>query len=144
MWYTRTEQTLRAGLMYTNLSVFITGPVGYALGSIGGGHQWKYYFYILGGISIIWAAIVGIFLPDSPTKAKLVTERQKAITVEKLRADQTGVENKMLKKEQVWEALLDPKTWLLFFFNIFCSIPNGGLTSTFTPHSASHFLTCNV
>lgn len=58
-----------------------------------------------------------------------MTEREKAITVERLRADQTGIENKTFKKDQVYEALTDPKTWLMFFFNVFVSIPNGGLTS---------------
>jgi hypothetical protein len=48
-----------------------------------------------------------------------------------MRADQTGIENKTFKKEQMWEAFRDPKTWLMFMFNIFISIPNGGLTSMF-------------
>lgn len=73
--------------------------------------------------------VLGIFLPDNLKRAKFVTEREKAITVERLRADQTGIENKTFKKEQMIEAFTDPKTWLMFAFNIFCSIPNGGLTS---------------
>ncbi len=39
------------------------------------------------------------------------------------------MENKTWKKDQFIEALLDPKTWLMFFFNVFVSIPNGALTS---------------
>jgi hypothetical protein len=78
------------------------------------------------------ACIVGLFLPDNPVKAKFISERQKAIVIDRLRADQTGVENKKFKKEQMIEAFLDPKTWLMFLFNVWISIPNCGLTN-FTP-----------
>jgi hypothetical protein len=33
------------------------------------------------------------------------------------------------KKEQMIEAFLDPKTWLMFLFHIWISIPNGGMTN---------------
>lgn len=72
-------------------------------------------------MTIVWACVIGIFLPDNPVKAKFVTERQKAIVIDKLRQDQTGVENKTFKKEQMVEAFLDPKTWLMFFFQIWIS-----------------------
>lgn len=81
----------------------------------------------------MWSVVLGIFLPDNLARAKFVTEREKAITVERLRANQAGIENKTFKKEQVVEAFTDPKTWLMFAFNIFCSIPNGALTSMSKP-----------
>jgi ACS family allantoate permease-like MFS transporter len=115
--------------MYTNLSVILSGPIGYGVGAIAGGHQWRWYFIILGSISLVYSVILGLFLPDSPPRAKCVTEREKAITVDRLRADQLGIENKKFKREQMLEAFRDPKTWLMFAFNIFASIPNSGLTS---------------
>ncbi|KAF4121379.1 Allantoate permease [Geosmithia morbida] len=132
MWYTRREQPIRTGLMYTGLSVCFTGPIGWGIGFLSGEHRWRAMFWITGGVTIVWACVVGIFLPDSPVEAKFVTERQKAIVIDRLRADQTGVENKNFRGEQVVEALTDPKTWLMFLFNIFISIPNGGLTN-FSP-----------
>ncbi|KAH8651416.1 MFS general substrate transporter [Xylariales sp. PMI_506] len=129
MWYTRHEQSLRTGLMYTNLSVILSGPIGYGIGAISGGHQWKYYFIVLGSISLVWSLVLFTFLPDNLKRAKFINEREKAITVERLRPDQTGIENKTFKREQMVEAFTDPKTWLMFAFNIFCSIPNGGLTN---------------
>ncbi|KAF5246459.1 hypothetical protein FANTH_6831 [Fusarium anthophilum] len=129
MWYTRSEQPIRTGLMYTGLSVCFTGPIGWGIGFLAGEHQWRAMFWICGGITIVWAFVLGLFLPDSPVKAKFVTEREKAIVIDHLRVDQTGVENKTFKKEQMIEAFLDPKTWLMFMFNIVISIPNGGLTN---------------
>lgn len=43
-----------------------------------------------------------------------------------------GIENKTFRKEQVFEALLDIRVWLMFLFNLWISIPNGGLTN-FSP-----------
>ena len=80
-------------------------------------------------MTIVWACVIGLLLPDNPVKAKFVSEREKAIVIDKIRGDQTGVENKTFKKDQMIEAFLDPKTWLMFFLHIFISIPNGGLTN---------------
>ncbi|KAF7980220.1 hypothetical protein HWV62_39331 [Athelia sp. TMB] len=38
--------------------------------------------------------------------------------------NQTGVENKLFKKEQFIEALIDPKTWLFALFTLLDNIPN--------------------
>ncbi|CZR56543.1 related to DAL5-Allantoate and ureidosuccinate permease [Phialocephala subalpina] len=120
MWYTRKEAPLRTGLMYTGLSVLIKGPLGFAIGTIPG------------ALTIAFGFVIGIFLPDSPVKARFITEREKMIHVERMRADQLGIENKTFKPSQMWETFRDSKTWLMFMFNIFISIPNGGLTN-FSP-----------
>lgn len=83
-------------------------------------------------MTILWAMLSGLVLPDNPTTAKFLSEREKVVAVARLQADQTGIENKRWKMEQVKEALTDVKTWLLFFFNLFVALPNGGLTN-FTP-----------
>ncbi|KAF2023988.1 MFS general substrate transporter [Setomelanomma holmii] len=105
MWYSRREQPLRTGLMYTGLSVCFTGPIGWGIGFLSGEHQWRAMFWITGVMTI------------------------KAIVIDKIREDQTGVENKTFKREQMIEAFLDPKTWLMFFFHIWISIPNVSLTN---------------
>ncbi|KAI9742371.1 MAG: hypothetical protein M1818_003904 [Claussenomyces sp. TS43310] len=106
--------------------------IGIRIGFIGASDKWRWMFWITGIMTIVYALVIGIFLPDNPVKAKFVSEREKAIAVDRVRADQTGVENKTFKKEQMIEAFLDPKTWLMFLFNIWISIPNGGLTN-FSP-----------
>ncbi|KAM3448636.1 hypothetical protein MY3296_007595 [Beauveria thailandica] len=132
MFYSRSEQPLRTGLMYTGLSVCFTGPIGWGIGFLSGDHQWRSMFWITGAVTVAWALVIGAFLPDSPVRAKFITDRQKGIVIDRLRADQTGVENKNFKWEQFREALFDLKTWLMFLFHIVISIPNGGLTN-FTP-----------
>jgi hypothetical protein len=90
---------------------------------------WRSFFWITGGITLIYAVIVGIFLPDNPVKAKFISQREKYVAVERMRADQLGIENKTFIRSQIWELVKDPKTWLMFFFHVWVSIPNGGLTN---------------
>src|SRR2546429_2084493 len=54
-------------------------------------------------------------LPDSPVTAKGLSTQEKRIMVDRLRANQTGVENKHLKPYQVKEAFMDYKLYLFFF-----------------------------
>ena len=70
-----------------------------------------------------------IFLPDSPVTAKGLTLREKKIAVERLRGNQTGVENKHLKGYQVKEAFLDPKLYLFYLLGVVGNIPNGGISN---------------
>ncbi|KAK8069921.1 hypothetical protein PG994_006537 [Apiospora phragmitis] len=129
MWYTRAEQPLRTGLMLTGLSVCFTGPIGWGVGFLHDDHQWRAMFWITGGITIAWAVFIGLLLPDNPVKANFLESREKAIAIERLRADQTGIEKKRFNKKQMIEAFTDPKTWLMCLFHLTISIPNGGLTN---------------
>ena len=53
------------------------------------------------------------FMPDSPGRAHFLSEEERIAAIERIREEQGGTENKMLKKEQVAEALLDIRTWLI-------------------------------
>ena len=70
-----------------------------------------------------------IFLPDSPVTAKGLNHHEKRIAVERLRDNQTGIENKHLKWYQVRETFTDPKTYLFFALGIVCNVPNGGISN---------------
>lgn len=54
-----------------------------------------------------------LFMPDSPANALLLTREERIAAIERIRDEQSGTENKRLKKEQVVEALLDVRTWLI-------------------------------
>jgi hypothetical protein len=53
-------------------------------------------------------------MPDSPMKAKYLTERERIIAVKRLRANQMGIQSGEWKWEQVIETLIDLKTWCWF------------------------------
>jgi MFS family permease len=101
-WYTRKEQPLRIGLWYTanGAGIALGGLLGYAIGHIRGAlPSWRYEFIIIGCLCCSWGIVIGIFMPDSPVTAKFLNRREKRVAVERLKGNQTGVENKHLKVE---------------------------------------------
>lgn len=61
--------------------------------------------------------------------AFFLNDREKYHAVQRLAENKTGITNRQWKWDQALEAAIDPKTWVLFFFNIAINIPNGGLTT---------------
>lgn len=70
-----------------------------------------------------------IFLPDSPVTAPGLNKRERRIAVDRIRENQTGVENKHLKPYQILEAFMDYKLYMFFILGIVCNIPNGGISN---------------
>ncbi|PGH23899.1 hypothetical protein AJ80_01961 [Polytolypa hystricis UAMH7299] len=131
-WYTSSEQPLRLETYYcTNgIATMFGGLMGYAIGHINTGLQrWMYVFIIFGSISLVAGVLTVIFLPDLPSTAKFLTERERAIAVDRVVANRQGVKNRHFKSYQVKQAFLDPKTWLLFIMAIGAQVPNSALTS---------------
>ena len=73
-----------------------------------------------------WSIFAFVFLPDTPMNAFFLTHQEKVFWIQRLSGNKTGIVNNLWKWEQVLEAIVDPKTWLIFFFNIAINIPNGG------------------
>jgi MFS family permease len=118
MWWRRGEQTLRTS--YWNAMNGITMIVGslftYGLGHIESKVMFKYQiiFLFCGLLTVVYAVVVLVLMPDSPMEAKYLTEREKVIAVERLRANQMGVASREWRWDHVWETLLDFKTWCWF------------------------------
>jgi MFS transporter, ACS family, allantoate permease len=74
---------------------------------------YKILFLLLGALAILVGISVLIWLPDSPVHARVLTRREKIAALERVRDGQGGTENHHLKKEQVWEAVTDIRTWLI-------------------------------
>lgn len=132
MWYTRRQQPVRIGLWYTanGFGIALGGLLGFGIGHIKGDlASWRYEFLVIGALCCIWGTVMYIFLPDSPVTAKGLNNKEKRIAVERLRDNQTGVENKHFKWYQVREAFTDYKTYLFFLLGMVCNIPNGGISN---------------
>ncbi|KAK4550107.1 hypothetical protein LTR36_003074 [Oleoguttula mirabilis] len=132
MWYTRRQQPIRIGLWYTanGFGIALGGLLGFGIGNIKGAlPSWKLEFLIIGALCCIWGVVMFIFLPDSPVTAKGLSQREKRIAVERLRENQTGVENKHFKPYQVRDAFSDIKLYLFFFLGVVGNIPNGGISN---------------
>ncbi|KAL4902344.1 hypothetical protein BDW74DRAFT_186881 [Aspergillus multicolor] len=131
-FYTKTEQPPRNALVFAAASSIINGFLSWAVGHIPSSAPlaiWQYLFLITGSVSTLWSIVAFVFLPDSPLNAFFLSEREKFHSVQRLAENKTGISNRQWKWDQALEAIIDPKTWILFFFNIAINIPNGGLTT---------------
>lgn len=61
--------------------------------------------------------------------AFFLSDQEKHYAVQRLAENKTGIVNKQWKWDQALEAIIDPKTRIIFFFNIAINIPNGGIHS---------------
>jgi len=128
-WYRKSEMPPRNALVFAAMSSVVNGFLSWAVGHIpedAALARWQYLFIIVGTISMAWSIFALIFLPDTPMNAFFLTKNEKIFWVQRLAENKTGIVNRTWKWDQALEALIDPKTWLIFFFNIAINIPNGG------------------
>ncbi|KAF6826090.1 allantoate permease [Colletotrichum musicola] len=133
MWYKRQEQPPRMGIWYLGTG---GGTIVGSLISFGFQHyqssgftSWQIMFLICGIITVAVGITVILVLPDNPMSAKFLTPEEKAWAIERLRANQTGVENKHFKWPQFVECFTDPQTYLLALITISSNVPNGAVSS---------------
>ena len=89
--------------------------------------SWQAIFITYGCLSVLWGVFVGYWMPDSPMKAKCFSEEDKRLMVERVRSNQTGLQNKRFRPEQVKEAFMDPQTWCYCLIAICTTLPTSGL-----------------
>jgi hypothetical protein len=136
MWWRRREMPMRLGAWYAmnGITNMLGSLMTYGLGHIDSPHLHSYQiiFLFFGLITVAYSFVVLFFMPDSPTKTKILTEEEKLIAIERLRQNQMGVESYSWNWAHVKEAALDFKTWNWAFMLFAISVPSGGI-STFGP-----------
>ncbi|GKT88756.1 allantoate permease [Colletotrichum tofieldiae] len=132
-WWRRSEQTLvTSSWNAMNGVTFIVGSLfTYGLGHIESDKLYKYQiiFLFCGLLTVTYSFIVLVLMPDSPMSAKYLTEREKVIAVERLRANQMGIQSGVWRWDHVWETFMDLKTWCWFVLVIAISIASGGIST---------------
>ncbi|EJD04860.1 MFS general substrate transporter [Fomitiporia mediterranea MF3/22] len=128
MFYTRREITLRIGYWFlmNGVAEITTGFLAFGALHITTANfePWKWLMIICGIITIVAAVCYWFLFPDSPTTAWFLTPEERVIAVNRIKANQTGVENKHFKKEQMIECLTDPKTWIFALYAGIRNVPN--------------------
>ncbi|KAI9631776.1 MFS general substrate transporter [Dioszegia hungarica] len=134
-WYTRAEQPFRQTIWYT--SVGAGGMIGAFLAagiaklSDNPVPRWQLIFYILGAITTAWGFVLLFLLADSPADAFWLKKDIRALAVVRVAGNGTGIKSRKFNKRHALQALLDPKTWLLFISTFAGALPNG-VTSNFS------------
>lgn len=90
-------------------------------------HSWQAIFIAYGTLSVLWGIFVIWWLPDSPMRAKCFTEEDKHLMVERVRSNQTGLQNKKFRPEQMKEALMDVQCWCYCIIAFCTTLPTSGL-----------------
>ncbi|WWD09811.1 hypothetical protein V865_007939 [Kwoniella europaea PYCC6329] len=126
MWWRKSEQGWRTGMMFSTLSSVVNGLLSFALQFYNPGPiaRWRLLFVLMGCFSVMVGTANFFVIPANPAEAWWLTDRQKVIAIKRTASNQTGVMNHKIKWDQIKEALLDVKTWLI---NVSLNIPNGGL-----------------
>lgn len=133
-WYTQEESFLRTTIYYSWNGVGTILGCGIAYGcyiyresySIAG---WRVLFVITGLITVVLGFILLFHIPDNPPDAWFLTKREKSLVFQRVKNSDQGYGNPEWRWYQFRESLLDPRTWLGFFYAISSNIPNGGLGS---------------
>ncbi|KAH8896338.1 MFS general substrate transporter [Thozetella sp. PMI_491] len=131
MWYKRSEQaeTVTYWYMMNGGQQIVGGLFAYCFSLIGPGpiKSWQALFLTYGIITVIWGFFVFFWMPDSPMRAKCFTEEDKRLMVERVRENQTSLQNKKFRREQAIEALRDPQTWGYCLISVCTTLPTSGL-----------------
>ncbi|KZM19890.1 uncharacterized protein EKO05_0004313 [Ascochyta rabiei] len=140
IWYKRSEQAqvVTYWYMMNGAQQMVGGLLAYAFSQIrhpsykpNPGHaairSWQAIFITYGCISFLWGLFVIYWLPDSPMRAKCFSEEDKKLMVERVRSNQTGLQNKTFRAYQLKEALTDPQTYCYMLIQICTTLPTSGL-----------------
>lgn len=60
-------------------------------------------------------------------RAKCFSEEDKKLMIERVRSNQTGLQNRKFRAYQIKEALLDPQSWCYCLIAICTTLPTSGL-----------------
>ncbi|KIY73206.1 MFS general substrate transporter [Cylindrobasidium torrendii FP15055 ss-10] len=127
MFYTREEQTKRVGYWFlmNGIAIIFLGFVSFGLLHTRTALlPWQWLMIITGIITFIISILFWFFFPDSPATARFLTATERIQVAQRVKTNQSGLENKTWKREQFVETLKDPKIWVLFFFAAIASIVN--------------------
>ncbi|KAK1458554.1 hypothetical protein CCUS01_09218 [Colletotrichum cuscutae] len=78
-------------------------------------------------IPTTWSFAIFFLLPDTPMKARFLSEADRIKAIERVEENMTGIKSDMFKLYQCVEALTDIKAWLLFGIQISAQIANSGV-----------------
>ncbi|KAF4217564.1 hypothetical protein CNMCM5878_006059 [Aspergillus fumigatiaffinis] len=121
LWYRTSEQPLRHGIWFcgNSISMIIGNLVAVGIWQIKTGlASWKWLFIIFGIITFLWGILMFFRLPDTPNTATFLTEEEKLLAIERLKANKAGYKRNKIDTAQIVEAFVDPKTWLLAFSSL--------------------------
>ncbi|EGC42053.1 MFS transporter [Histoplasma capsulatum var. duboisii H88] len=141
-WYRRAEQPIRVAIWYsTNGAATITASVlAYVLGHIPSAvmKPWQITFLFTGLVTIASSPWAYWRLDNNISSARFLTERERQQAAERLHFNQTSAVSREFKWSQVWEAVLEPKSYLWIAMSVLVNI-GASVAVVFGPLVVSSF-----
>lgn len=125
---TKKEKAATAPLFYSTC-LGVTIPVGFiAYGILFAKSSvpiWKLFYIIIGGITFLWAIVVFFIYPNNPTDAVFLSKEERVWVIRRVqKSTGASIEQKIIKKYQIREAVLDPVSWLFVGFFLLQQLAN--------------------
>lgn len=130
LFYPKEAQPLRmaAFLSCNGIATMVGALLSYGLGYSKSSviKEWQLIFMVIGLLNFTWAFVFLWLCPDSPERAKFLTDHEKSIVIEKVSHNNMGIKEKEFKRYQMNEALLDITVWMMALIGLACGVVNGG------------------
>lgn len=86
---------------------------------------WKLFTIIIGGCTFLLTILVFLWYPNNPADAKFLSTNERVWVIRRVqRTSRASIEQKVIKKYQVLEAIKDPISWMFFLFFLTQQIAN--------------------
>ncbi|KAI8800996.1 major facilitator superfamily domain-containing protein [Cladochytrium replicatum] len=127
-WYRKHEYARRMSWFYSAASgagafaALLATGISYMDGA-GGVSGWRWVFILEGLPPVVIGVFVWFFLPDFPSNAKFLSEKERKIAVERLKAEGTDADEIEFSKTQFIGAVTDIKVWLWMFNYLSMVVP---------------------
>lgn len=131
-FYLRREIGLRIGLFlsFAPLATCFAGALAYGITKdrAPGIAPWRLLFVVEGVPTVLMAPVVWFFLPDSPHKARFLSEGEREVAVRR-EVRQVGTVERVggLNFKDAWGTFKDPKAWLQALMYFSCNTAYGSL-----------------
>ncbi|KAF5500222.1 putative transporter [Colletotrichum siamense] len=132
IWYRKDEHALRTALWITMnglaqicgclLMYGIAKNTGLSLA------PWRTLFLVCGAITSASGVVFYLFMPNGPKDAWFLTPRQKQVLSMRMAKDREGGDKTSFSLRQLKEAMLDIKTWFVFWFGVLVTMQSPVLT----------------
>ena len=125
-WYTKSEAAPRFSIWYGGLGLgqIIGGVLSYAFQQVK--HPsfsgWRIMFVVLGIVTVLIGFLTLLILPDTPMKARFLSQPEKVALLRHVAVNQTGIHNKKIKPKQIIDVILDAQLWLMTLLTILVRI----------------------
>lgn len=117
-WYTKSEQAPRFSFWYLGLGIgqIVGGAVSYGFQHMAAGSSlsgWRTMFVTLGCVTVLIGISTALFVPDTPMKAKWLSDSEKVALLKHVSINQTGIASRKFRVKEIFEALTDVQTYLM-------------------------------